>query len=54
MRVIFLLKKIKKKWGKNAKNLLGVFAQVKIGLKKNVSLKESRFIKGTFCANTPK
>ena len=30
----FLLKKIKKKWGKNAKNLLGVFSQVKIGLKK--------------------
>ena len=32
--IIFLLKKIKKKWGKNAKKLLGVFSQVKIGLKK--------------------
>ena len=44
-RLVFVLKKIKKKWGKNAKNLLGVFAQVKINLKKNLSLKESRFIK---------
>ena len=33
--IIFLLNKIKKKWGKNAKKLLGVFSQVKIGLKKN-------------------
>ena len=33
--IIFLLKKIKKKWGKNVKKLLGVFSQVKIGLKKN-------------------
>ena len=32
--LIFLLKKIKKKWAKNAKKLLGVFSQVKIGLKK--------------------
>ena len=37
MRIIFLLKKNKKKWGKNAKNLLGVFAQVKIGKKKTIA-----------------
>ena len=38
----------------NPKNLLGVFAQVKIGLKKILSQEEFFFIKGTFCANTPK
>ena len=34
-KIIFLLKKITKKWGKNANKLLGLFSQVKIGLKKN-------------------
>ena len=32
----------------NPKNLLGVFAQVKIGLKKILSQEEFFFIKGTF------
>ena len=40
--IIFLLKKIKKKLGKNAKKLLVVFSQVKNGLKK-VSPKELLF-----------
>ena len=40
--------------GKKSKNLLGVFAQVKIGLKKILSQKEIFFIKATFWANTPK
>ena len=31
----FLGKKLRKKWGKKSKNLLGVFPQVKIGLKKS-------------------
>ena len=35
-RQCLLVEKIQKKWGKNAKNLLGVFAQVKIGLKKTI------------------
>ena len=34
MRLDFFVEKIKKKWGKNTKNLLEVFAQVKIGFKK--------------------
>ena len=51
MRIILLLKKNKNKWGKNAKNLFGVFAQVKIGLKKKLPPKESLFIKGT-CGRT--
>ena len=38
---------------KNPKNLLGVFFQVKIGLKKKLSPKEFVFIKGTFWKNTP-
>ena len=36
----FFGRKIKKKLGKKSKNLLGVFAQVKIGLKKILSQKE--------------
>ena len=48
------LEQIFYKWGKNPKNLLGVFTQVKIGLKKKLSPKELVFIKGTFCENTPK
>ena len=48
------LKQIFYKWGKNPKNLLGVFTQVKIGLKKKLSPKEIVFIKGTFWENTPK
>ena len=40
--------------GKKSKNLLGVFPQVKIGLKKILSQKEFFFVKSTFCANTPK
>ena len=44
----FFGQKIKKKWGKNQKNLLGVFVQVKIGLKKILSQKEFFFRKGTF------
>jgi len=39
----FFGQKIKKKWGKNQKNLLGVFVQVKIGLKKILSQKEFFF-----------
>ena len=50
----FFGQKIKKKWGKNQKNLLGVFVQVKIGLKKILSQKEFFFRKHTFCTNTPK
>ena len=48
------LEQIFYKWGKNPKNLLGVFTQVKIGLKKKLSPKEIVFIKGTFWENTPK
>ena len=47
-------KKLRKKWGKKSKNLLGVFVQVKIGLKKILSQKEFFFRKHTFCTNTPK
>ena len=42
------------KWEINPKNLFGVFAQDKIGLKKILSQEEFCFVKGTFCANTPK
>ena len=48
------LKQIFYKLGKNPKNLLGVFSQVKIGLKKKLSPSEFVFIKGTFFENTPK
>ena len=50
----FSWKKIRKKWGKKSKNLLGVFVQVKIGLKKILLQKDFFFIKRTFCTNTPK
>ena len=50
----FFGKKLRKKLGKNQKNLLGVFVQVKIGLKKILSQKEFFFRKRTFCTNTPK
>ena len=43
MRIIFL----DKKWGEKSKNLLGVFVQVKIGLKKILSQKEFFFRKRT-------
>ena len=46
--------KIKKKIGEKSKNLLGVFPQVKIGLKKILSQKEFFFRKSTFWGNTPK
>ena len=52
--IIFFGKKIKKKLGKKSKNLLGVFPQVKIGLKKILSQKELFFRKRTFWGNTPK
>ena len=42
------LEQIFYKCEKNPKNLLGVFTQVKIGLKKKLSPKEFVFIKGTF------
>ena len=50
----FFWKKIKKKMGEKSKDLLGVFVQVKIGLKKILSQKEFFFRKRTFCTNTPK
>ena len=50
----FLKKKTKKKMWKKSKNLLGVFVQVKIGLKKILSQKEFFLRKCTFCGNTPK
>ena len=50
----FFLKKNKKKVWKKSKNLLGVFPQVKSGLKKILSQKEFFFRKCTFCGNTPK
>jgi hypothetical protein len=39
MRIIVLEKKLRKKLWKNKKKLLGVFPQVKIGLKRNLSAK---------------
>ena len=50
----FFEKKTKKKVWKKSKNLLGVFPQVKSGLKKILSQKEFFFRKCTFCGNTPK
>ena len=44
----FFWKKNYEKNGEKSKNLLGVFAQVKIGLKKILSQKEFFFRKGTF------
>ena len=49
----FLEKKIKKKMGKKSKNLLGVFTQVKIGLKKILSQKEFFFRKKHFLRKHP-
>ena len=49
-----LKKKNKKKVWKKSKNLLGVFPQVKSGLKKILSQKGIFFRKGTFWGNTPK
>jgi len=54
MRIIFFEKKPRKKVWKKSKNLLGVFPQVKSGLKKILSQKEFFFRKCTFCGNTPK
>ena len=48
----FFGKKLRKKWGKNKKNLLGVFPQVKIGLKKS-SRKKNFFLESTLFAQTP-
>ena len=45
---IFWEKNEEKNRGKNPKNLLGVFPQVKIGLKKILSQKDFFFRKGTF------
>ena len=39
--------------GKKSKNLLGVFSQVKIGLKKILSQKEFFFVKSTFLRKHP-
>ena len=44
----FFGKKLRKNWGKKSKNLLGVFPQIKIGLKKILSQKEFFFRKSTF------
>ena len=52
MKIIFLGKKIKKKWGGKSKNLLGVFVQVKIGLKKS-SRKKIFFLESTLFEQTP-
>ena len=41
--IIFLENKLEKNAQKNQKNLLGVFVQVKIGLKKSLSQKEFFF-----------
>ena len=54
LRIIFFEKKLRKKWGKKSKNLLGMFVQVKIGLKKILSQKDFFFRKRTSCTNTPK
>ena len=48
----FFGKKIDKKWGNKSKNLLGVFVQVKIGLKKILSQKEF-FLENALFAQTP-
>ena len=50
----FFWKKYQKKMPKKSKNLLGVFVQVKIGLKKSLSQKEIFFRNITFWTNTPK
>ena len=46
------LEQIFYKWGKNPKNLLGVFVQVKIGLKKS-SRKKNFFLENALFAETP-
>ena len=48
----FFGKKLRKKWGKKSKNLLGVFPQVKIGLKKILSQKDF-FLEKAFFEGTP-
>ena len=48
----FFGKKLRKKLGKNQKNLLGVFVQVKIGLKKS-SRKKNSFLENALFAQTP-
>ena len=50
--IIFLEKKIRKKCPKKSKNLLGVFVQVKIGLKKSLSQKEF-FLEKSLFEQTP-
>ena len=50
----FFGQKIKNKMGGKSKKLLGVFVQVKIGLKKILSQKDFFFRKSTFCTKTPK
>ena len=52
MRIIFFEKKTKKKVWKKSKNLLGVFPQVKSGLKKILSQKEF-FLENALFAETP-
>ena len=51
MRIIFWKKKIKKKMGKKSKNLLGVFPQVKISLKKT-SRQNNSFLEKALFAET--
>ena len=51
--IIFFGKKIRKKCPKKSKNLLGVFVQVKIGLKKSLSQKEFFFLEKSLFEQTP-
>ena len=52
MMIIFLEKKLRKNWGKKSKNLLGVFPQVKIGLKK-ILLQKEFFLEKALFEETP-
>ena len=53
MRIIVLGKKLRNKLWKNKKKLLGVFPQVKIGLKKILSQKEFFLEKALFEETPP-
>ena len=53
MRIIVLEKKLRNKLWKNKKKLLGVFPQVKIGLKRNLSAGEIFFRKKPLFKETP-
>ena len=52
MRIIFWKKNEEKNRGKNPKNLLGVFPQIKIGLKKS-SRKNISFLEKALFEETP-